>query len=137
MARNTAIPERERALEMLLAGVTPPKIARDLGLSRATVWRWQRDPDFVHELRQRRDDRKEVVQCVLVDACLEAVEVLRDIMQDPKVTAGARVKAAVAILERADIKPVEQPGDSIAVLMGELERVQAMPPLEAKYSSLG
>ena len=40
-------------------------------------------------------------------------------------------------LLRTDITPGEQTGDSIALLMGELERVQAMPPLEAKYSSLG
>ena len=83
-------------MELLLAGVSAPKVAKQLSLSRTTVWRWQRDPGFVAKMNSRRDERKAAVQATLVDVALEAVDVLRSVMLEKEIRPSVRVRAAQA-----------------------------------------
>jgi hypothetical protein len=43
------------AARLLARGRSVPDAARELKLSRSTVWRWQRDPAFRAELRRIHD----------------------------------------------------------------------------------
>jgi hypothetical protein len=45
-------PRRLAAARLLAQGRSVPDAARELNLSRGTVWRWQRDPAFRAELRR-------------------------------------------------------------------------------------
>ena len=122
-------------MELLLAGVSAPKEAKQLSLSRTTVWRWQRDPVFVAEMQSRRDERKAAVQATLVDVALEAVDVLRSVMLDKAIRPSVRVRAAEAILARAGLEPapVAAASSSVSVLLGNLREVEKLKPIEASY----
>ncbi len=45
-------PRRLAAARLLAVGRSVPDAARELRLSRSTIWRWQRDPAFRAELRR-------------------------------------------------------------------------------------
>ena len=125
MARNTAEPERERAMDMLLAGCSPPAIAKEIGVGRTTLWRWTREPDFVLELQRRRQDRRELVQTALVDSALQAVAVLHEVMTDKEVNPAMRVKAAETLLARAGIEETtrgEEATNSVVEALLEVKR---------------
>jgi hypothetical protein len=109
MSRNTAEPEKERAIELLIAGVSPPEIARQLNLGRTTVWRWQQDPEFVAELEAVRGDRRKMVQAALIDCALEAVDVLMELMRDRDIPAAVRVRAAESLLSRVSLDSMPEP----------------------------
>ena len=124
MARNSAIPERERALDLLLSGWSPPAIAKEVGVGRTTLWRWTQDPEFVAELQRRRRDRRELVQTVLVDSSLEAVAVLHEVMTDKTVGAAVRVKAAEALLSRAGLEETSTETDNTRNVIDALLEVK-------------
>ena len=134
MARNSAVPERERAMDLLLAGWSPPKVAKEVGVGRTTLWRWSREPDFVAELRRRRQDRRELVQTALVDSALEAVAVLREVMTDRGVAPAVRVRAAEALLSRVGAEPLPERQDGVVDVLARLTEVQQGPKLIATYS---
>ncbi|MFZ4541907.1 MAG: helix-turn-helix domain-containing protein [Rickettsiales bacterium] len=52
-------PEQAQAIELLLSGHTPCRIAQSMGLHRATIYRWRQLATLQaleHQLEQRRRD---------------------------------------------------------------------------------
>jgi len=48
-------PQQRAAARLLALGKTIPAVARELNLSRSTVWRWQQNPAFTAELDRLQD----------------------------------------------------------------------------------
>ena len=98
--------KQELAISALLTCPTLLAAAQQCGLAEVTLHRWLKDTAFQTAYREAR---RAVVQQAITQvqrATGEAVETLRNVMQDADAPASARVSAAKAILETA-VKAVE------------------------------
>lgn len=53
---NSQDAKRARAIPLMLKSTSVVEVAATMGVHRSTVHRWLADPDFQHELSERRDD---------------------------------------------------------------------------------
>ena len=93
----------------ILALVTEPTIAdaaKKAGISHATLHRWLQIKDFKDAYREAKREVVSAAIARLQRTATEAVDALRDVMNDAESPANARVSAARAILELA-IKAIE------------------------------
>ena len=93
----------------ILALVTEPTIAdaaKKAGISHATLHRWLQIKDFKDAYREAKREAVSAAISRLQQTATEAVDALRDVMNDTESPASARVSAARSILEIA-IKAVE------------------------------
>jgi hypothetical protein len=88
-------------LTTLLCGQTITATAEIVGCSRATIERRLQDPAFRQQLEEARTDMLHAVQSKLGYEAMRSVEVLAQIRDNPRATAGARVRAADRILRLA------------------------------------
>lgn len=126
-----------RAFEVLAAGGTVAEAAARAGVHRNTAARWAAPDGRVgRELALLRAEQRAAARARLVALSERAVDVLADVMTDPEASAAARVRAAVAVLDRAGVGPTgpEAPpelepdltsGDAAARLASILARVSA------------
>ena len=93
----------------IVALVTEPTIAdaaKKAGISHATLHRWLQIKDFKDAYREAKREAVSAAIARLQRTATEAVDALRDVMNDAESPASARVSAARSILEIA-IKAVE------------------------------
>jgi len=93
----------------IVALVTEPTIAdaaKKAGISHATLHRWLQIKDFKDAYREAKREAVSAAISRLQQTATEAVDALRDVMNDTVSPASARVSAARSILEIA-IKAVE------------------------------
>jgi len=93
----------------IVALVTEPTIAdaaKKAGISHATLHRWLQIKDFKDAYREAKREAVSAAISRLQRTATEAVDALRDVMNDAESPANARVSAARAILELA-IKAIE------------------------------
>lgn len=93
----------------IVALVTEPTIAdaaKKAGISHATLHRWLQIKDFKDAYREAKREAVSAAIARLQRTATEAVDALRDVMNDAESPANARVSAARAILELA-IKAIE------------------------------
>ena len=93
----------------IVALVTEPTIAdaaKKAGISHATLHRWLQIKDFKDAYREAKREVVSAAIARLQRTATEAVDALRDVMNDAESPANARVSAARAILELA-IKAIE------------------------------
>ena len=76
-----------------------------VGVRRETIWRWTQDPAFAAEVSRRQAERRQAIHSELDAGVLEAVQMLRGLVADPETPAGARVRAATALMDRAGLTP--------------------------------
>ena len=98
-------PKKQRALDLLLAGHATTAVAAEVGVRRETIWRWTQDPAFAAEVSRRQAERRQAIHSELDAGVLEAVQMLRGLVADPEAPAGARVRAATALMDRAGLTP--------------------------------
>ena len=98
-------PKQQRALDLILTGHSTTDIAAQVGVRRETVWRWTQDPAFAAEVTRHRAERRMTVHSELDAGVLEAVRMLRGLVNDTEAPAGARVRAATALMDRAGLTP--------------------------------
>lgn len=122
-APDNLTPKQERLLLALLIEPTHEAAAAKAGISPATLRRWLRQPEFIRAYRVARRQLVETAIGKLQQASSEAVDTLRDALTSDH--PGTRVKAAVAILDRAYhgtemldlVAQVEQQGAAIQALL--------------------
>jgi hypothetical protein len=98
--------KQEAAIIGLLLEPSFEKAAARAGISESTLWRWLRIPSFQAAYREAKAQAVGQAIACLQRASSEAVETLREVMQDTAAPATARVSAARTILELA-IKGIE------------------------------
>ncbi len=103
MAPPVVPADRHKAAELLLAGYSIPEAAAQLGRRRETVWRWAQDPVVAGWISEQRQARRLTVASALDDAALEAVRLLRSVLNDPGQPGSVRVRAAAELLDRAGV----------------------------------
>ena len=116
--------KQECAIAALLVAPSVTAAAQQIGVNENTLLRWLKDAAFQSAYR---DARRAVVQHAIAQvqqATGEAVETLRNVMQDPAAPASARVSAAKAMLETA-LKGIDI--DDLEVRLAALEALGTPP----------
>ncbi len=88
----------EKLLMALAVGGTVEQAAQAAGVSRSTAHRRLRDPEFLRQLRQTKNDLARRTAGLLAGACGEAVKTLLTLLREPAPFA-VRLGAARAIVE--------------------------------------
>lgn len=112
--------KQERALLALLSCGEIKQAAKDSRVGETTLWRWLQEPEFQSRYRSARRQMVEAALSRLQSDGTRAAKVLREIAEDKKAPASARVSAAKIILEQS-IKGVER--------LDTLERIEALEQL--------
>ncbi len=93
--------KREEAITALMTCSTVEGAAEQVDVDKSTLYRWLDRKDFQREYKQAR--RKALNQAIarLQEASTEAVDTLREVMNDPEVRPATRVQAAQKMLKLA------------------------------------
>lgn len=104
---------RARALLMFIDGVPVGDIARELGVSRGTLWYWRQRPDFAEQLKAVREAALKEAKSALKMLAHSSVELLKAVIEDPFEKTAVRVKAAEIVLQRVGLEatPAEDAPD--------------------------
>ncbi len=92
-------PQQEGAVVALLSDPGLTGAAKAAGVGKATLWRWLQQPAFQAAYRKARREALEHARARLQQASGEAVEALREVMNDPNAPHASRVSAAKGVLE--------------------------------------
>ncbi len=90
-----------KAIAVLAGGGTQEGAARAAGVSDRTVRRWIHEPGFTTALDETLDDATREIGRRLVAVAAKAVKTLDGVMDDPNVSASARISAATRVLDAA------------------------------------
>ena len=93
--------KKEKAVLALMQEPTVAKAAAQTGISRATLFRWLKEAKFNARLREARVQASNMALLNLSELPGRAAQVLREIMDEPKVNPRARVAAARTALQMA------------------------------------
>lgn len=110
--------KQEQAIAALLSEPTLKDAADKIDIGETTLWRWLQMDEFDRRYKEAR--RQVVIQAIaqLQQATGEAVEALREVMNDIESPASTRVSAARTILDIA-LKAVEV--EDLAARIEEIE----------------
>ena len=92
--------EQLAAIELLLRGVSVPQAAEELGVHRATIYRWRADAPFRDELNRRQQELRRLAAERLTALLDPAINVLVSELSEPKTAH----RAATALLRLATSK---------------------------------
>ena len=94
-------PVQAQVVAALAQGLTVTAAAQDAGIHRATIYEWFKTvPGFKKAVDESREDFKETLRDDLKTLSAKALSALHEILDNPKAPAGARVRAALAVLQR-------------------------------------
>jgi transposase-like protein len=97
---RTLTPRQRKAVEALLATGEVPAAAREVGVSRDTLYRWLKQPLFVEAVRETEARALDELSRLLVRLGRTATATLAKAMSDPATPAATRVRAADVTLSR-------------------------------------
>lgn len=94
-------PAQVQVAAALATGATITSAAESAGLHRSTVHNWLHDsPTFAAAVETAREDFAASIRDRLRDLSALAIQTLEDVMRNPEASASARIKAALAVLNR-------------------------------------
>ena len=85
-------------MSALLSSPTIRAAARTAGIGERTIHRYLADPEFTAELRKRQDAILAATTAALVGLAGDAVETLRDVLQDTEASHSVKLRAAATWL---------------------------------------
>jgi hypothetical protein len=109
---------QRKALDALLKSTTVAEAAQLADLGERTLYRYLTDPDFDAALRNRQTRVVSETVAALIGGSGEALDVLKDVMNDPEASPSVRTRAALGWL-REQWKAVE-----LSVVLARLEALE-------------
>lgn len=94
-------PTKERALQALIVSKTKTEAAKNAGIAARTLNRYMQDPEFIAAYHAAYNIDIKNTERKLHNSAENAVEVLKEIMNDTNADSMTRISAAKAILEFA------------------------------------
>src|SRR5579862_8626981 len=113
-------PKQDQVLALITSGFSATVAAERAGVHRNTVVNWLRSEEFCEALRQARREREILFWDQCNDLATEAIQALRQLMNDPAAPPSVRFKAAKALLEHAQRY---LPDDTCAIVTAPVEPV--------------
>ena len=93
--------KREMAITALLSQPSIPAAAKSIGVAEKTLWRWLQRNDFREAYLEARRQLIRQALTTIQTAMEEAVQTLRDVMNDSESPPASRLTAARAIIDFA------------------------------------
>lgn len=122
--------DNERVISAFLNNCRTVDIVKDSGLSRTTVNRLQKDPEFLQALRERRTAIVSGAVIKLQQNLSKDVDVLQEIIEDPEISPQVRVNAIqVSLSQLRDWTTTEN-------IMKRLDKLQDPNRPENQFDSL-
>lgn len=100
--------KRLRAIQHLTTGSTITATAQEVGVSRGTLYRWLREPEFAAEFECQSNQLLVTAQAYGHSLLTGALETLNEVMADPESRNSDRVRAAQVALSRVPAEQVMQ-----------------------------
>jgi len=119
---QTISPKQARAIVAMVEEPTLEAAADAVGISRATLRRWQANPDFASALATARRAAMGEATSLLASLTVKAAQTLGAVLDSELATANHKIRAAQAILENARAA-IEL--DELAGRILELERLES------------
>ncbi|MFI3730541.1 replication protein [Vagococcus fluvialis] len=94
-------PKQLKLLEMMLIEPVFEEAYKKANLSKNTALKYKNAPEFKKAYRQAKRDSMENVTTQLQRSAIEAVQVLKEIMNDEETPPTARIQAARTVLDNA------------------------------------
>lgn len=110
---------RENIAMCVLTCSTYDEAAEKAGVSKSTLYRLRKEPEFQQVINQVKKSMFQDTMQKAQGYCMESLEILRVIMNDPAATDSSRVSAARTVLELG-LNSAEQ--EMIVTKLEELER---------------
>lgn len=98
--KETLSTKKQRAIEVLSSSGNVAEAARAASVSRKTLYRWLRQPDFVEVLEAAAQESLANLSRELVRLGTQAVNTLEGAMSDAEAATGTKVRAADVVLAR-------------------------------------
>ncbi len=96
---TTLAPKQLKTIELLLSGFSVSDVATLVGVDRSSIYRWMNeDESFVKELEDAKTQQLYDLREGLHSLAEDAVESLRELMNDRMVEAEIRLKVALLVL---------------------------------------
>lgn len=92
---------QERFLNALLGSLTVDEACKKSNITRPTGYKYLKDPVFLEKYRSLRRDAMQQVTTQLQQAAVEAVDVLKEVMNNTEAPAASRVSSAKNVLDVA------------------------------------
>ncbi|MCM6880419.1 phage replication protein [Enterococcus italicus] len=92
---------QERFLNALLGSLTVDEACKKSNITRARGYKYLKDPVFLEKYRGLRRDAMQQVTTQLQQATVEAVDVLKEVMNNTEAPAASRVSSAKNVLDVA------------------------------------
>lgn len=111
-----------RAIKALMENPTVKDAAKAAGISGDTMHAYLRKPEFLAELKERQDQVLSATVASLSELSGEAAKVLRELLEDEGPSDSVKLRAAVAVLDRAGMgEAADKAGDpKLAILLDKL-----------------
>ncbi len=123
-ATATTLTSRQRqAIQAIVATGDVTVAAHSVGVNRATLYRWMKQPQFVQAVHAAEADAVEDLSRMLVRLGRTAVATLAKAMSDPATPAATKVRAADAtlskLLQLRELATLEQRVAALEASVGE------------------
>jgi Homeodomain-like domain len=107
-AADDALDERRQAaMQLLLAGMSVARVAKEIGVHRQTLWRWRNEPGFAAELKRRGEEMWDENARRLQGMLGRAIDVMEHQLGDRYER--IRFRAAQAILSLSSVRKFVPP----------------------------
>jgi hypothetical protein len=104
--------KHDKAISLFLDGCNATQVAQQLKVTPRSVYRWLADPDFALEMTNRRAALRSEIVSTLHSKAQKAITTIEELMEDDKIPALVRLKAAQTILDKtigsADIQELSE-----------------------------
>jgi len=115
--------KREVVMASLLQTGSVTETAKATGVSETTIWRWQQDFSFNEEYTNLKRQALQTAVNRLQAITIEAVEVLREVMQNGEIPPNSRVTAARAILDTSikvtEVEDMQKRIEKLEIIINE------------------
>jgi len=97
------------AIELLMQSSSPREVAEGAGVSRVTIYRWLKEPDFQAELSKRKNDLLEGASRKLAGNLDGAIDTLIELLSSKqpnvkRLTAGMIIDYSIKLNEMQDLE---------------------------------
>jgi len=130
---TTLSASQQQVLALIATGSTAPAAAAAAGVHRNTISNWLRLPAFHQAFLQAEFDRAVAFREQAAAMAPDAYAAVRTLLADPATPAGVRLKAALAIIDRANAPLPDPPRASAAEILENVHSfAQSAPPDDAQ-----
>lgn len=126
---NELTPKQQRAIDALLSEPTTKGAAETAGCAEVTLHRWLKQPAFQSALKAARAELLEITRTALQSAGKDAVETLKEVMNDTGAKGSERVSAAKAVLEIGlKLQEIFNMGERLKEIENKLKALEEIKP---------